>query len=272
MSSREMEEYLNHHQISHIMEVRLALLHHRPEDPLSFLQSCLIRAHPTGHPGSGPPDSPDPPASGPGHLGSGPPDSPDPPASGHLGSGPPDSPDRPVPGHPGPGPLLHSQISIDSDSELTESYGLQQEVGIHLTRQPFIIFDDLVVELRRQLIDQQDVFGFLFDGFPLDVHQALSFQEQIGCPDLVVLLCSSQRASIHRHMDMDMVSLRRYYQHLSLLTEAEKVESAIFWSETAGRDERPPITPYTLVLPSHGLRQGFIKGKKLLSFALTRLR
>ncbi|XP_028312878.1 adenylate kinase isoenzyme 5-like [Gouania willdenowi] len=96
--------------------------------------------------------------------------------------------------------------------------------------------DDLVVELRRQLIDQQDVFGFLFDGFPLDVHQALSFQEQIGCPDLVVLLCSSQRASIHRHMDMDMVSLRRYYQHLSLLTEvspcptvdADQDEDALF--------------------------------------------
>lgn len=37
----------------------------------------------------------------------------------------------------------------------------------------------LASELRQQLIGQQDVRGFVVDGFPRDVHQAMSFQEQV---------------------------------------------------------------------------------------------
>ncbi|KAM4577048.1 adenylate kinase isoenzyme 5-like [Odontesthes bonariensis] len=38
--------------------------------------------------------------------------------------------------------------------------------------------EDVVPELRQQLIGQPGVVGFIVDGFPRDVHQALSFQEQ----------------------------------------------------------------------------------------------
>uniref|UniRef100_A0A672GZ63 Uncharacterized protein n=1 Tax=Salarias fasciatus TaxID=181472 RepID=A0A672GZ63_SALFA len=52
---------------------------------------------------------------------------------------------------------------------------------------------DTVSELRGRLAAQQGVRGFVVDGFPRDVHQALSFQEQVGRPDLVLLLlCSDQ--------------------------------------------------------------------------------
>ncbi|XP_075938601.1 uncharacterized protein LOC142939238 [Anarhichas minor] len=156
---------------------------------------------------------------------------------------------------PGPPPPVRSQLSIDSDSEMTESSGLLQEVSILPPQRPrpLIIFiiggpgsgkgsqsvrlahcfsfrvisldellrrqllshaspsrkwevisqmmghgelgprDETMSELRRQLIGQQEARGFITDGFPQDVHQALSFQEQIGSPDLVILLlCSNE--------------------------------------------------------------------------------
>ncbi|XP_068559605.1 adenylate kinase isoenzyme 5-like [Cebidichthys violaceus] len=109
--------------------------------------------------------------------------------------------------------------------------------------------DETMSELRRQLIGQQEARGFIIDGFPQDVHQALSFQEQIGSPDLVMLLlCSNetlccrlqQRATqlgllgdsshaLRRRLEAfqrDIVSISRYYRQLHLLTQVD-----------AGRDE-----------------------------------
>ncbi|TNN55814.1 Adenylate kinase isoenzyme 5 [Liparis tanakae] len=136
---------------------------------------------------------------------------------------------------------VRSQVSIDSDSDMTESSGLLQEVSILPPQKPrppiiFIIGgpgsgkgsqaarlascfsfkvisldellrrqllshaspsrkwevisqmmghgelgpqDDTILELRRQLIEQQEARGFIVDGFPQDIHQALSFQEQV---------------------------------------------------------------------------------------------
>uniref|UniRef100_A0A668T1D2 Nucleoside-diphosphate kinase n=1 Tax=Oreochromis aureus TaxID=47969 RepID=A0A668T1D2_OREAU len=102
--------------------------------------------------------------------------------------------------------------------------------------------EDTVSELRQQLIGQQDVRGFVVDGFPRDVHQALSFQEQVCSPDLVMLLlCSNEklrcrlerratqlgllgdsRYALQRRLDRfekDIVSVSRYYRQLHLLTQ-----------------------------------------------------
>ncbi|XP_068457744.1 adenylate kinase isoenzyme 5-like [Clinocottus analis] len=113
--------------------------------------------------------------------------------------------------------------------------------------------DKTISELRCQLIGQNEARGFIVDGFPQDVHQALSFQEQIGSPDLVMqLLCSNetlrcrlqQRATqlgllgdnnhaLRRRLDKfqrDMVSISRYYRQLHLLTQvnADWDEQTVF--------------------------------------------
>ncbi|XP_045891989.1 adenylate kinase isoenzyme 5-like [Micropterus dolomieu] len=207
-----------------------------------------------------------------------------------------------------------SQLSIDSDSDMTESSGLLQEVRICPPQRPgpLIIFiiggpgsgkgsqaarlarcyslrvvsldellrkqllshtspskkwkvisemmghgalgpqEEMTSELRRQLIGQQ-VRGFIVDGFPRDIHQALSFQEQLGSPDLVMLLlcsnetlgCRLQRRAtrlgllgdnshaLRRHLETfqrDIVSISRYYRQLQLLTEvdADRDEEVVF--------------------------------------------
>ncbi|XP_044052053.1 adenylate kinase isoenzyme 5-like [Siniperca chuatsi] len=208
-----------------------------------------------------------------------------------------------------------SQLSIDSDSDMTESSGLLQEVSILPPQRsrPLIIFiiggpgsgkgsqaarlarcfslrvvsldellrrqllshaspskkwkvisqmmghgelgpqEETISELRRQLIGQQEVRGFIVDGFPLDVHQALSFQEQTGSPDLVMLLlcsnetlcCRLQRRAtrlgllgdnshvLRRRLETfqrDIVSISRYYRQLHLLTQvdADRDEEVVF--------------------------------------------
>uniref|UniRef100_A0A8D0LCG7 Nucleoside-diphosphate kinase n=1 Tax=Sphenodon punctatus TaxID=8508 RepID=A0A8D0LCG7_SPHPU len=51
-----------------------------------------------------------------------------------------------------------------------------------------------IEELKQQFIKQPDARGFVVDGFPREIGQAFTFEEQIGSPDLVVFLaCSSQR-------------------------------------------------------------------------------
>ncbi|KAG7999717.1 Adenylate kinase isoenzyme 5 [Nibea albiflora] len=280
----EVKEYLSHHHIPQLLESLLTgLLYHHPEDPVGFLQSCLIKTRQLGGPEAVTWDAFIPvwqcqrlftlsllPA-------------------------------------PQPGPLsspVRSQLSIDSDSDLTESSGLRQEVSIIRPQKPLIIFiiggpgsgkgsqaarlarcfsfrvisldellrrqllshaspsrkwkaisemmghgelgpqEETISELRRQLIDRQEVRGFIVEGFPRDVHQALCFQEQIGSPDVVMLLlcsnetlrCRLQRRAaqldllgdnshaLRRRLEAfqrDAVSVRRYYRQLHLLTQVD---------------------------------------------------
>uniref|UniRef100_A0A3Q3EWG9 Uncharacterized protein n=1 Tax=Labrus bergylta TaxID=56723 RepID=A0A3Q3EWG9_9LABR len=259
------------------------LLYHHPEDPISFLHSCLTTTRHLGGPRAVTWDTFI-------HL------------ERHRPTIPPTAPPR----HSGPPPSpVLSQLSIDSDSDMTESSGLQQEVSIKLSqRQCPIIFiiggpgsgkgsqaallaksfnlrvisldellrrqllsqaspsrkwevisqmmshaelgsqEETISELRRQLIGQQKVNGFILDGFPRDVHQALSFQEQIGSPDLVMLLlcsnetlrCRLQRRAtelgllgdssyaLRKRIDSfqrDIISVRRYYKQLNLLKQVD---------------------------------------------------
>ncbi|XP_040897835.1 adenylate kinase isoenzyme 5-like [Toxotes jaculatrix] len=315
---------------------RLSLLYHRPDDPISFLQSCLIRTRQMGGAEAVTWDTfihldrdqlrPGPPISSIDH---------------ETSSGPPQTATEPrvlLPAPPGPAgtplvpppipPPVHtevkeedtktcrvwSQLSIDSDSDMTESSGLLQEVSIPPPQRPrpLIIFiiggpgsgkgsqtarlaccfglravslDDLlrkqlrhaspsrkwevisemmsngelgpqeetITELRQQLIGLQEVRGFIVDGFPRDVHQALSFQEQIGSPDLVMLLlCSNEtlscrlqqratrlgllgnsKSTFQRRLDTfqrDIISVQRYYKQTHLLTQvdADREEEVVF--------------------------------------------
>ncbi|CAI5682516.1 adenylate kinase isoenzyme 5 [Oreochromis niloticus] len=123
--------------------------------------------------------------------------------------------------------------------------------------------EDTVSELRQQLIGQQDVRGFVVDGFPRDIHQALSFQEQVCSPDLVMLLlCSNEklrcrlerratqlgllgdsRYALQRRLDRfekDIVSVSRYYRQLHLLTQvdADRDEEAVFADLSSAIRER----------------------------------
>ncbi|XP_070689533.1 adenylate kinase isoenzyme 5-like [Pempheris klunzingeri] len=113
--------------------------------------------------------------------------------------------------------------------------------------------EETISELRRQLSGQPGVRGFIVDGFPRNVHQALSFQEQIGSPDLVMLLlcsnetlrCRLQRRAtqlgllgdsshaLRRRLEAfqrDIVSISRYYRQLHLLTQvdADRDEEVLF--------------------------------------------
>ncbi|XP_049433699.1 uncharacterized protein LOC125889698 [Epinephelus fuscoguttatus] len=210
-----------------------------------------------------------------------------------------------------PPPRVQSQVSIDSDSDMTETSGLLQEVSIPPPQRPrpLIIFiiggpasgkgsqaarlahyfrfrvisldellrrqllspaspskkwevlsemmghgelgpqvrtnqEETVSELSHHLIGQKEVRGVIVDGFPQDVHQALSFQEQTGSPDLVVLLlCSNQTlrcrlqkraallgllgdnsSALRRRLETfqrDIVSISRYYRQLHLLIQVD---------------------------------------------------
>ncbi|XP_071371001.1 adenylate kinase isoenzyme 5-like, partial [Centroberyx affinis] len=298
------------------------LLYHRPEDPVGFLQLCLSKTRQLGGPEGVAWDTflhPDRPPLGPGPpiLPPIPPITPprtiNPKILPEL-PGPPAAPPG-APHHPERTPPLQSQLSIDSDSDMTESSGLLQEVSVFLPNRPhpLIIFmiggpgsgkgsqtaklaccyglrtislDELlrrqllshassdrkweviaeiiangeltphstaIKELKRQMIGQQEARGFIVDGFPRDINQALSFQEQIGSPDLVVLLvCSSQTLScrlerraaqrgrlddsshaLRRRLEtfhQNILAITRYYQHQDLLRQidADREEDVVF--------------------------------------------
>ncbi|XP_022622284.1 adenylate kinase isoenzyme 5-like [Seriola dumerili] len=242
MNSREVKEYLSHHLVPQLLESLLTgLLYHCPDNPVSFLHGCLIRTRQLGGPEAITWDTFI-------HL-----------DRDELRPGPPRTSTSPTESKEEDTKTgsseVWSQLSIDSDSDMTESSGLLQEVSILPPQRPrpviiFIIggpgsgkgsqtarlvrcfclravsLDDLlrkqllshaspsrkwevisemmshrelatqektISELRRQLIGQREVRGVVVDGFPQDVHQALSFQEQIGSPDLVMLqLCSNE--------------------------------------------------------------------------------
>uniref|UniRef100_A0A3B4V2Q7 Uncharacterized protein n=1 Tax=Seriola dumerili TaxID=41447 RepID=A0A3B4V2Q7_SERDU len=197
------------------------LLYHCPDNPVSFLHGCLIRTRQLGGPEAITWDTFI-------HL-----------DRDELRPGPPRTSTSPVTPSVSLLPPLIPQLSIDSDSDMTESSGLLQEVSILPPQRPrpviiFIIggpgsgkgsqtarlvrcfclravsLDDLlrkqllshaspsrkwevisemmshrelatqektISELRRQLIGQREVRGVVVDGFPQDVHQALSFQD-----------------------------------------------------------------------------------------------
>ncbi|KAG8554586.1 hypothetical protein GDO81_003838 [Engystomops pustulosus] len=110
-----------------------------------------------------------------------------------------------------------------------------------------------IEELKQQFINHQDATGFVVDGFPRDIGQAFTFEEQIGTPDLVIFLaCSSQRLrqrlerrsaqqgrpddnahAIDRRLEtfkQNLPLIVKYYQDKGLIArfDADREENCIF--------------------------------------------
>ncbi|XP_051787554.1 adenylate kinase isoenzyme 5 isoform X1 [Erpetoichthys calabaricus] len=120
-----------------------------------------------------------------------------------------------------------------------------------------------IEELKHQFIKNPDAKGFVVDGFPREIAQAFTFEEQIGSPDLVVFLaCSStelrerleRRAAqqgrpddnthaIERRLDtfkQNISLIAKYYQERALIVriDADREEDDIFASISAVVEER----------------------------------
>ncbi|XP_028852383.1 adenylate kinase 5, like [Denticeps clupeoides] len=110
-----------------------------------------------------------------------------------------------------------------------------------------------IEELKHQFIKKQDAKGFIVDGFPREIAQAFTFEEQLGSPDLVILLaCSNQqlrqrlekRATEHGRPDdnahaiekrldtfkHNIALIAKYYQERDLIVriDADRDEDEIF--------------------------------------------
>ncbi|KAG1951036.1 adenylate kinase isoenzyme [Pimephales promelas] len=120
-----------------------------------------------------------------------------------------------------------------------------------------------IEELKQQFIKKQDAKGFIVDGFPREISQTFTFEEQIGSPDLVILLaCSNQqlrqrlekRASqqgrpddntraIEKRLDTfkhNITLIAKYYQERGLIVrvDADREEDDIFTDICAIVEER----------------------------------
>ncbi|KAM9324895.1 adenylate kinase isoenzyme 1 [Gastrophryne carolinensis] len=110
-----------------------------------------------------------------------------------------------------------------------------------------------IEELKQQFINHQDALGFVVDGFPRDIGQAFTFEDQIGTPDLVIFLaCSSQHLrqrlekrsalqgrpddnahAIDRRLEtfkQNLPLIVKYYQDKGLIArfDADREENCIF--------------------------------------------
>lgn len=89
-----------------------------------------------------------------------------------------------------------------------------------------------IEELKHQFMRHPDAKGFIVDGFPKEISQAFTFDEQIGSPDLVLLLaCSNhqlrqrleRRAAQHGRLDDNSHAIERrvetFKQNISLIAK-----------------------------------------------------
>ncbi|XP_067876933.1 adenylate kinase isoenzyme 5-like isoform X2 [Heterodontus francisci] len=109
-----------------------------------------------------------------------------------------------------------------------------------------------ITEIKQQLMQHPDARGFVIDGFPREVSQAICFDDQICVPDLVIFLaCANCRLrerlqkraeegrpdnnpkAIHRRLvtfKQNAVPLVQYYQEKSLIVtfDADREEEEVF--------------------------------------------
>ncbi|XP_062398259.1 adenylate kinase 5, like [Sardina pilchardus] len=120
-----------------------------------------------------------------------------------------------------------------------------------------------IEELKHQFMKKQDVKGFIVDGFPREIAQAFTFEEQIGSPDLVILLaCSNQQLrqrlekraaqqgrpddnthAIEKRLETfkhNITLIAKYYQERGLVVriDADRGEDDIFTDISAVVQER----------------------------------
>ncbi|XP_072420525.1 adenylate kinase isoenzyme 5-like isoform X2 [Chiloscyllium punctatum] len=109
-----------------------------------------------------------------------------------------------------------------------------------------------IMEIKQQLMQQPGALGFVIDGFPREVSQAISFDDQICVPDLVIYLSCAvgqlkerleKRAedgrpdnnpkAIHRRLvtfKQNIMPLVQYYQERKLIVtfDADRPEDEVF--------------------------------------------
>ncbi|KAL2092341.1 hypothetical protein ACEWY4_012139 [Coilia grayii] len=120
-----------------------------------------------------------------------------------------------------------------------------------------------IEELKHQFMKKQDAKGFIVDGFPREIAQAFTFEEQIGSPDLVILLaCSNQQLrqrlerraaqqgrpddnahAIEKRLETfkhNITLIAKYYQERGLIVriDADRGEDDIFTDISAIVQER----------------------------------
>ncbi|XP_010154397.1 PREDICTED: adenylate kinase isoenzyme 5 [Eurypyga helias] len=120
-----------------------------------------------------------------------------------------------------------------------------------------------ITEIKQRLMQIPDEEGVVIDGFPRDVAQAISFEDQICTPDLVVFLsCSSQRlkerllkraeqqgrpddnlkATQRRLMNFkqNAVPLVKYFQEKGLIItfDADRDEEEVFFDISSAVDNK----------------------------------
>ncbi|NXY72825.1 KAD5 kinase, partial [Glareola pratincola] len=120
-----------------------------------------------------------------------------------------------------------------------------------------------ITEIKQRLMQIPDEEGIVIDGFPRDVAQAISFEDQICTPDLVVFLaCSSQRlkerllkraeqqgrpddnlkATQRRLMNFkqNAVPLVKYFQEKGLIItfDADRDEEEVFFDISSAVDNK----------------------------------
>ncbi|KAJ7408528.1 hypothetical protein BTVI_59304 [Pitangus sulphuratus] len=120
-----------------------------------------------------------------------------------------------------------------------------------------------ITEIKQRLMQIPDEEGIVIDGFPRDVAQAISFEDQICSPDLVVFLaCSSQRLkerllkraeqqgrpddnlkATHRRLmnfKQNAVPLVKYFQEKGLIItfDADRDEEEVFSDISSAVDSK----------------------------------
>uniref|UniRef100_A0AAQ4PSR3 Adenylate kinase isoenzyme 5 n=1 Tax=Gasterosteus aculeatus aculeatus TaxID=481459 RepID=A0AAQ4PSR3_GASAC len=250
MNTNDAKEYLARREIPQLFESLLTgLMYYRPDDPIDYLEGCLIKARELGGPDKvrwdtfvGQDKKSLPPLNGGQSRRS------------LFRNVMPDSPNFPYRRYDRLPPI--SQFSIESDSDLSETaelieeyevfdpsrprpkvilviggpgsgkgtqslkiaerYGFQyMSVGellrkkmIHnatsnrkwsliakiITNGELAPQETTITEIKQKIMKIPDANGIVIDGFPRDVGQALSFEDQICTPDLVVFLaCTNHR-------------------------------------------------------------------------------
>ncbi|XP_069098658.1 adenylate kinase isoenzyme 5-like [Pleurodeles waltl] len=107
-----------------------------------------------------------------------------------------------------------------------------------------------IEELKQQFIRHHDAPGFIVDGFPREIGQAFTFEEQIGSPDMVVFLaCSSQRLRqrLERRAEQDgrpddnshAVDRRldTFKQNVLLIVKYYQEKGIIAWFDADGEED-----------------------------------
>ncbi|XP_043554620.1 adenylate kinase isoenzyme 5 isoform X1 [Chiloscyllium plagiosum] len=120
-----------------------------------------------------------------------------------------------------------------------------------------------ITEIKRRLMQLPDAQGFVIDGFPRDVAQVLSFEDQICTPDLVVFLaCASHQLkerlekraaqqgrpddnpkAIQRRLTtfkQNTIPLVKYFQERGLIVtlDADRDEEEVFYDISVAVDNK----------------------------------